>query len=55
MSKYRYTNRELVDKHNMTSIEVKSSEYRDMLQNRAKLEFEDAETCLKLLIGGADD
>lgn len=50
MSKYRYTNRELVDKHNMTSIEVKRSEYRDMLQNRAKLEFEDAEICLKLLI-----
>ena len=50
MSKYRYTNQEVVEKHNMTSIEVKRSEYRDMLQNRAKREHEGAEACLKLLI-----
>lgn len=50
MSKYRYTNQEVVEKHNMTSIEVKRSEYRDMLQNRVKREHDGAEACLKLLI-----
>lgn len=49
MSKYRYTNRELVEKHNMTTIAVKRDEYRTMLENRAKLGFEDAEQCLLLL------
>ncbi len=49
MSKYRYTNSEIVEKHNMTSIEVKRSEYRDMMQNRVKREHEDAEACLKKL------
>lgn len=55
MSKYRYTNNELVEKHNMTSIEVKRSEYRDMLTNRANIGFEDAELCLKMLIGASHD
>ena len=55
MSKYRYTNQEVVEKHNMTSIEVKRSEYRDMLQNRVKREHEGAEACLKMLMGGSDD
>lgn len=55
MSKYRYTNQEVVEKHNMTSIEVKRSEYRDMLQNRVRCEHDGAEACLKMLIGGADD
>ena len=55
MSKYRYANQEVVEKHNMTSIEVKRSEYRDMLQNRVKRKHEGAEACLKMLIGGSDD
>ena len=49
MSKYRYTNSELVEKHNMTTIEVKRSEYREMLTNRANIGFKDAEACLKKL------
>lgn len=55
MSKYRYTNSELVEKHNMTSNEVRRSEYRDMLQNRVKREHEGADACLKMLIGGNHD
>ena len=50
MSKYRYTNSEIVEKHNMTSIEVKRNEYRGMLTNRANIGFEGAEACLKLMI-----
>ena len=55
MSKYRYTNRELVEKYDMTSIEVKQSEYRDMLINRAKLDFEDAEYCLFIIGANTND
>lgn len=55
MSKYRYANNQLVEKHNMTSIEAKRSEYRDMLTNRANIGFEDAELCLKMLIGASHD
>lgn len=50
MSKYRYTNKEIVEKHNMTTIAVKRSEYRDMMQNRVKREHEGAEASLKMLI-----
>ena len=51
MSKYRYTNSEIVEKHNMTSIEVKRSEYREMMENRVKRGHEGAEACLKMLNG----
>lgn len=50
MSKYRYTNKEIVEKHNMTSSDVKRSEYREMLENRVKRGHEDAEDCLKKLV-----